>query len=119
MDEKDCAVCNKLVKEKHRNIIWWKIACVFFAALSIILAIFYFGSGKIVKETKIEVEHTEIVNDGDSGTIIIGDTEISDSYNGSMKEIDYTPIVCITGIICVAVLIVSGLLIVNHYKKYN
>ena len=111
----DCEVCKKLIKEKHRNIIWWKISCIIFAALAFVLGILYFGSGAVVTETEVTLNDTTIRNNGDNGIVIVGGDD--NIINGTIKEVDYTPIICITVIAGVAVLVVGGVLIANYTKK--
>lgn len=119
MDNTDCKVCKQLIKEKHRNMIWWKVCCIIFAALAIVLGILYFGSGAVVTTEEVKVEH--VLNDnevgGDVGSVIINGTEYNNSYNGTVTKTDYTPIICISVVACVAILIVGGVLIANHSKK--
>ena len=47
----DCEVCKQLIKEKHRRDIWWKVFCIIFGALALILGILYFGSGSVVTKS--------------------------------------------------------------------
>ena len=119
-DRTDCEVCQQLIQEKHRNIIWWKVLCIIFCALSIVLAILYFGSGAVVTETEIKLEKSFNDNEfGDNGTVIIGGTQYNDAYNGTVEQVDYTPIICISAVACVAILLVGGVLIANYIKKDN
>ena len=115
MERTDCEVCKKLIKEKHRNMIWWKVACIFFCALSIVLGILYFGSGAVVTETEISLNDSNIKNNGDNGIVIVGGND--NQINGTIEKVDYTPIICVSAIACVAILIVGGVLIANHIKK--
>ena len=117
MDNTDCKVCQKLIKEKHRNMIWWKVGCIIFAALAIVLGILYFGSGAVVTTEEVRIERNNIENGGDNGTVIINGNQVTDSYNGVVEHKDYTPIICISVVACVAILIVGGVLIANHSKK--
>ena len=113
--ENDCKVCKQLIKEKHRNMIWWKICCIIFAALTVILGVLYFGSGAVVTETEIKLSDTNIKNNGDNGIVIVGGND--NQINGTIEKIDYTPIICISVVACVAILVVGGILIANHIKK--
>lgn len=116
MEEKtDCQVCKKLIKEKHRNMIWWKVCCIIFAALAIVLGVLYFGKGAITTETNIELTDSKFQNNGDNGIIIVGSE--GNQINGTIERKDYTPIICISIVACVAILIVGGVLIANHIKK--
>lgn len=119
MDEKiktDCQVCKQLIKEKHRNMIWWKIGCIIFAALAIVLGILYFGSGAVKTETNLDVYENTIQNSGDN-TIVIGSEQVGNTYSGTIERTDYTPIICITVIASIAVLVAGGVIIANYVKK--
>ena len=115
MERTDCEVCKKLIREKHRNMIWWKVCCIVFGALAIILGILYFGSGSVVTESEIKLEDTNIKNKGDNGAVIIGGEQ--NTITGQVEETDYTPIICITVIAGVAILVAGGVLIANYSKK--
>ena len=119
----ECEVCQMLMKEKHRNDYVWKVLCVCFLALAIVLAILYFTSGAIKTETNIKIgENTHIGNDVQNsggnvdidGNITIGGD--NGQIEGTVTSIDYTPIICITVIIAVVMLIVGGIIIANHNK---
>lgn len=111
---KDCEVCNKLIKEKHRNDFLWKIACLILAVLSIVFAYLYFGSGAVKTETEIKIDHSTVENSGANGTIIIGNE--GEIVTGTIENTDYTPIICIS-IIFAAVIIVGGIIIAYNHKK--
>ena len=117
MERTDCEVCKKLIREKHQNMIWWKVCCIVFGALAIILGILYFGSGSVVTETQITVDKVGVDNGGDNNenNIVIGSP--NNEYVGTVEETDYTPIICITVIAGVAILVAGGVLIANHSKK--
>lgn len=115
IERTDCEVCKKLIKEKHRNIIWWKVCCIIFGALSLVLGILYFGSGAVVTETEVKIDSSVIGNNGDSGVVIIGGNE--NQINGTIERTDYTPIICLTVIAGIAILVVGGVLIANYAKK--
>lgn len=115
MERTDCEVCKKLIREKHRNMIWWKVCCIVFGALAIILGILYFGSGSVVTEKEIKIDKS--FNSGNNGDVIIDGTQYNNSYNGTVKEQDYTPIICITIIAGVAILVAGGVLIANYSKR--
>ncbi len=113
----DCKICKQLIKEKHRKEIIWKILCILFGALSLILGILYFGNGCLEEVSEIQVENTQIQNDGDNGVIVIGDKN-NDNITENTK-IDYTPIICITVLVGIAMLIYGGVLIAYNFKKNN
>ena len=116
--EKDCKVCQQLIKEKHRNMIWWKVFCLTFATLSLVLGILYFSSGTVVKEKHIEIYENEFTN-GDNGNIIIGsdNNNVGGTIEGVVKETDYTPIICITVVVGIATIVIGGVLIANYVKR--
>lgn len=113
----DCKVCKQLIKEKHRRDIWWKVFCIIFGALALILGILYFGGGYVKETNEIRIDNTDVKNDGDNGSIIIGGENVGNSIQGTITEQDYTPIICITVIAGVAVLVAGGVLIAHNIKK--
>lgn len=115
-ESKDCKVCEKLMKEKHRHDVWWKVCAIIFLAFAVVLAILYFGSGAVVTETHFEIENSGNDNtiEGD-GNIIVGGTD--NIIDGKFEKTDYTPIVCITIVASTAVLVAGGIVIANHHKK--
>ena len=113
----DCKVCKQLIKEKHRREIWWKVFCIIFCALSLILGILYFSSGKMIKENEIIIEGSFNDSNSSGGNIIIGKENIGNTIQGKVTEKDYTPIICITVIAGVAVLVAGGVLIANYTKR--
>lgn len=120
MEQKtDCQVCKKLIKEKHRREIWWKIACIIFAALTIVLSILYFSSGKLVQEKEIEIERSFNRNtvQGEVGDINIASTINKDSYNGTVTEVNYVPIICISIVVGSAILVIGGVLIAHYFVR--
>lgn len=112
----DCEVCTRLIKEKHKFDYLWKIACVILAALVIVLSILYFGSGALTKETTYTINGNQITNEGDNGSVIIGNE--GELEIGSSESVDYTPIVCISVVVSAAILVVGGV-IIAHYVKRN
>lgn len=125
MADKDCKVCEKLMKEKHRHDVVWKISCLIFLALAVVLAILYFGSGAVVTETHIELGDDSYIGnyvegdgsiDGDNN-IVVGSDNIH--IDGTIERTDYTPIICITVIVAAALLAVGGTIIANHNQKNN
>ena len=112
----ECEVCQMLMKEKHRNDYVWKVLCICFLAIAIVLAILYFTSGALKTETTYEFNDS--VNDNQiqgDGNIIVGgeDTNI----DAKATSYDYTPIVCITIIFAATLIVVGGIIIANHHKK--
>ena len=111
----DCEVCTKLIKEKHRFDYLWKIACIILAALVIVLSVLYFGSGAMVTKTTYTVNGNNITNEGDNGTVIIGNE--GELVIGSSESIDYAPIICIAIVVAAAIIVVGGVVIAHNNKK--
>lgn len=112
----DCEVCKKLIREKHHNMMWWKIFCVIFAITTIVFGILYFGSGAVVTETDIEIRNSKVLNDGDNGIVVIGSND-NEVVTGTVEQTNYTPIICITVLGSIIALIVGGGIIANYIKK--
>ena len=113
----DCKVCKQLIKEKHRRDIWWKICCIIFGALALILGILYFGGGYVEEINDVEIQNSHLQNNGDNGSIIIGGENIGNTIQGTITDKDYTPIICITVIAGDAVLVAGGVIIAHNVKK--
>ena len=112
-----CEVCTQLIKEKHRWNFLWKIACFIFAALAVVFAILYFGSGAVTTTTEIKVDNVGNDNEiaDNSGTVIIGNG--GEAITGTLEQTDYTPIICITILSAAVILVVGGIIIAHHHKK--
>ena len=112
--KKDCEVCEKLMKEKHRCDFVWKIACIIFLALAVIFAILYFSNGGLRTETQYEFHNSASDNqiEGD-GNIVIG----GDNIEGTSTTTDYTPIICVS--IVAAAALVSGVIVIAVHAKKN
>ena len=113
----DCKVCKQLIKEKHRRDIWWKVFCIIFGALALILGILYFGGGYVEETNEIRIDNTNIKNGVKNGSVIIGGENIGNTVQGTITEKDYTPIICITVIAGIAVLVAGGVIIAHNVKK--
>ncbi len=120
----ECEVCQMLMKEKHRNDYVWKILCICFLAIAIVLAILYFTSGAVVTETNIKLGDNsyignDIQNEGGNvdieGNITVGGDNAE--VEGTVTKVDYTPIICVTIILSAVILVVGGIIIANHNKK--
>lgn len=119
MENNDCKVCKQLMKEKKHKEVWWKVGCIVFFAIALILGILYFSSDKITKSVNVELIETTIENNGNNGSIIIGgeDNNIGTSITGTISGRNDTPIICITLIVSVSILVVGGVLIADNIKR--
>lgn len=122
MADKDCKVCERLMKEKHKTDVWWKVCAIIFLAFAVVLAILYFGSGSITTETNIEIENSHIGNEIQGSGSVQGDNSIligsdGSTISGTIAQQDYTPIICISIVVAAAIITVGGIIIANHNKK--
>lgn len=116
MDNKECEVCAKMVKEKYKYYKTWRNLAIVFMCLTFLFAILFFANGDLfVKETtenNIVVENTSNENDNN---IITGDNS---TISGTVKTESN-----IGGIILASVIILSGGIICGCYiisqKKGN
>lgn len=98
MNNKDCEVCARLIKEKYRYYKAWRNLAIVFICLTVLFAILYFASGDLFTSTTIEYNNeVQIENEGgnhtntDNGNIIV---EENNSSTG--------------GVIVLSVLIITG-----------
>lgn len=118
-EKSDCKVCEQLIKEKHRHDFLWKIACIIFAVLALVLACLYFGNGAFTTTTEITIENTGNNNQitDNSGTVVIGNG--GEVITGEIERTDYAPIICISIIAGAVILVFGGIIIAHNYKKNN
>ena len=115
----DCKVCKQLIKEKHRREIWWKVFCIIFGALALILGILYFGGGYVEETNEVHIQGSFNDSNSSGGNIIIGGENIGNTVEGTITEKDFTPIICITVIAGDAVMVAGGVIIAHNVKKDN
>ena len=113
--DKDCEVCEKLVRAKHKKEFVWKVLTVMFGIIAVVFMILYFGSGAVITESTIEINGTDITNNGDDNSIIIGSD--NEAITGDVKTKDYSPWLIFGGIVIGSVIITGGILIAYHYHK--
>lgn len=69
MDNKDCEVCTKMVKEKYRHYKTWRNLAIVFICLTVLFAILYFANGDLMSSTIIEYNNdVQIENSGSNNT---------------------------------------------------
>lgn len=114
MDEKECKVCSKLMKEKYKHYKTWKILAIVFICLAVLFAILYFSSGDLTKSTTIEYNNSvDIENDGNNNT---------NTDNGNIvveKQNDSTGGVVILSVIILVGGIIGGCYIVSQISHRN
>lgn len=78
MNEKECKICKKLMKEKYKSYNLWRALAIIFMCLSVLFAILYFASGDLMKSTTIEYNNDVSIENGgenntntDNGNIVV------------------------------------------------
>lgn len=118
---KDCEICEKLIKDKHKSAKLWRLFCIVFIATTVIFAILYFSDGAFKTKTKITVEDTNIGNVVEGSGDISGDNNIvvgNGQVNGKVETKDHTPIIAIS-VIVGAVILVLGVGAIAIYIQKN
>ena len=68
-NRKDCEVCMKMMKAKHKHDKFYKIGFWIVTILLVVVSVLYFGSGEVFKTTQINNDNTaDVVIENDSGT---------------------------------------------------
>lgn len=85
MDNKECNVCKKMIKEKYKNYKLWKTLAIIFICLTVLFATLYFIDSDIGKTTIVEYDNEVIIeNEGDYNTNTDnGNIVISEKYDNT------------------------------------
>ena len=118
--DKDCEVCLRLIKEKHKNDTFWKVACIVCLIVAIVFMVLYFSDAVAIDETTITIDTSEIGNNnGDNTSINIGSDGVN-TINGTMQTENKSSVLIFAGIIIAAIIIVGGVFCAcNHLSKTN
>ena len=118
--DKDCEVCLRLMKEKHKNDTFWKVACIVCLIVAIVFIVLYFSNAVVVDETTITIDTSEIGNNnGDNTSINIG-SDGANTVTGTMQTENKSSVLIFAGIIIAAIIIVGGVVCAcNHLSKTN
>lgn len=118
--DKDCEVCLRLIKEKHKNDTFWKVSCIVCLIVAIVFIVLYFSNAVVVDETTITIQGTEIGNNnGDNTSINIG-SDGANTVTGTMQTENKSSVLIFAGIIIAAIIIVGGVVCAcNHLSKTN
>lgn len=115
MDSKDCEICTKMVKEKYKHYKTWRNLAIVFMCLTVLFAILYFSSGKMMVEETVENNITIDNAEGENeNNVITGDESTISGKVTSESNIG----LIIFG--CVALLtggIVGGCYIISQKKS--
>ena len=114
MDNNECKICTKMIKEKYKKYKTWKILAIIFMCLSVLFAILYFSDGYLITSRTIRYDNdVEIDNCGgnncneNNGNIIIE------------KENNNTNIVIIVSSIILTGGIIIGCHIISSRDNHN
>lgn len=108
MDNKECEVCTKMVKEKYKHYKTWRNLAIVFMCLTVLFAILFFANGNLMVEETIENNIVVENADGDNQNNVI-------TGNGSTISGNVTTESNIGVIIFVCVLILTGGIICGCY----
>ena len=103
MDEKECKVCTKMIKEKYKHYKTWRNLAIVFMCLTVVFAILYFASGNMFVEETI-TNDIFIENEGgnNQNNVITGNGSTISGTVTTEKESN------IGGVILGCVLIITG-----------
>ena len=108
MNEKECEVCSKMVKEKCKHYKTRRNLAIVFMCLTVLFAILYFASGKMMVEETVENNILVENADGNNENNVI-------TWNGSTIRGTVETKSNIGAIIFVCVLILTGGIICGCY----
>lgn len=116
-DNKECEVCTKMVKEKYKHYKTWRNLAIVFMCLTVLFAILYFASGKMMVEETIQND-IQIENQGgdNDNTVITGNGSTTSGTVVVEKESNIGSII----FICVLILtggIIGGCYIISSKKN--
>lgn len=115
MNEKECEVCIKMIKEKYKHYNAWKVLAIVFICLTVLFAILYFASGDLMSSTTIEYNNeVQIENDGDNNTNNDNGNIVVEKQNDSTGGVILLSVVILTGGILGGCFIVSQ---ISHNNK--
>ena len=98
MNEKECEVCTKMVKEKYKHYKTWRNLAIVFMCLTVLFAILYFASGEIATSRTIEYDNKVIIeNDGDNNTNTDNGNIVVEKQNDSTGGIILLSVIILVG----------------------
>lgn len=115
MDNKECEVCTKMVKEKYKHYKTWRNLAIVFMCLTVLFAILYFASGDLMSSTTLEYNNdVSIENGGDNNTNKDNGNIVIEKKNDSTGGVILLSVIILTGGIVGGCYIVSQ---VSHNHK--
>lgn len=117
MDNKECEVCSKMVKEKYKHYKTWKVLAIVFIFLSVLFAILFFANGNLfvskTNENEITIRNGSGVN---SNNVITGD---GSTMSGTVKNETNIGVFIIIGAIILAGGVGFGCYNLSKNKKHK
>ena len=116
MDNKECEVCTKMVKEKYKHYKTWRNLAIVFMCLTVLFAILFFANGNLMVEETVENNIVVSNEDGDNQNNVI--TGNSSTMSGTITTESESNIGVII-FVCVIILtggIICGCYIVSQKK---
>lgn len=115
MDEKECEVCSRYVKEKYKHYNAWKALAIVFICVSVLFAILFFASGKMFVENTTE-NNIRIENDDgqNENNIITGN---GSTISGTVKTESNIGIIIFACVLVLTGGIVGGCYIISSRKS--
>ena len=110
-EKKDCEVCMKAQREKHKYDKVWKVVCIIAVIVAIVFICLYCCSGDLIKQTTVNTE-TEIVNEN------YGNNGVNNNENINVINTEKNSNLGIYIIVSV-VIVVGGALIGCHIISQN
>lgn len=115
MDNKECEVCAKMVKEKYKHYKTWKVLAIVFICLTVLFAILFFANGNLMVEETVE-NHITIENaDGDNQNNVV--TGNGSTISGTVKSESNIGVIIFVCTIILAGGIVCGCYIISQKKN--
>lgn len=99
MDNKECEVCTKMVKEKYKHYKTWKILAIVFICSTVLFAILFFANGNLMVEETVEnniiIENADGSNENNVITGISG--TVTTESESNIGVIIFVCVIILTG----------------------
>lgn len=115
MNEKECEVCSKMVKEKYKHYKTWRNLAIVFMCLTVLFAILYFASGKMMVEETVENNILVENADGNNENNVI--TGNGSTISGTVKTQSNIGVIIFVCVIILTGGIICGCYIVSQKKS--
>lgn len=108
MDNQECEVCTKMIKEKYKHYKTWRNLAIVFICLTVLFVILYFSSGELMTTRVVKYDNeVEIENNDDNNTNTDNGNIVVEKQNDSSGGIILLSVVILVGGILGGAYIVS------------